>query len=40
MKLKRNKTNMQDLIMLQDYNTFLVDIVQPLVAQIENNLKG
>lgn len=31
---------MQDLIMLQDYNTFLVDIVQPLVAQIENNLKG
>lgn len=31
---------MQDLIMAQDYNTFLVDIVQPLVAQIENNLKG
>jgi hypothetical protein len=31
---------MQDLIMSQDYNTFLVDIVQPLVAQIENNLKG
>jgi hypothetical protein len=31
---------MQDLIMSQDYNTFLVDIVQPLVSQIENNLKG
>ena len=31
---------MQDLIMSQDYNTFLVDIVQLLVAQIENNLKG
>ena len=31
---------MQDLIMSQDYNTFLVDIVQPIVAQIENNLKG
>ena len=40
MKLKGNKTNMQDLIMSQDYNTFLVDIVQLLVAQIENNLKG
>ena len=40
MKLKGNTTNMQDLIMSQDYNTFLVDIVQPIVAQIENNLKG
>jgi len=31
---------MKDLIVSQDYSTFLVDIVQLIVAQIENNLKG
>lgn len=31
---------MKDLIMSQDYSTFSVDIVQLIVAQIENNVKG
>lgn len=31
---------MKDLIVSQNYSTFLVDIVQLIVAQIENNLKG
>lgn len=31
---------MKDLIMSQYYSTFSVDIVQLIVAQIENNVKG
>ncbi len=31
---------MKDLIVSQNYSTFLVDTVQLIVAQIENNLKG
>jgi hypothetical protein len=31
---------MKDLIMSQDYSTFSLDIVQLIVAQIENNVKG
>ena len=30
---------MKDLIISQKYNTFLVNIVQPIVAEIRNNLK-
>ncbi|MDX4067507.1 hypothetical protein Q6A87_06545 [Aliarcobacter skirrowii] len=39
MKTYKNKTNMKDLIISQKYNTFLVNIVQPIVAEIRNNLK-
>ena len=39
MKTYKNKTNMTDLIISQKYNTFLVNIVQPIVAEIRNNLK-
>lgn len=31
---------MKTLLMPQDYSTFSVDILQLIVAQIENNVKG
>ena len=31
---------MKNLLMSQDYSTFSVDILQLIVAQIENNVKG